>query len=60
MSTDYKFEGWAGFDKDSVKGNLKFIDYEPKKWNEDDIDGEFVPQCRANPSENHVRRNLSF
>ena len=42
MSTDYKFEGWAGFDKDSVKGNLRFVAYEPKKWNEDDIDGKLV------------------
>ncbi len=32
--------GWGAFDKDSVKGQLKFFEYEPKKWDEDDIDSE--------------------
>ncbi|WVQ81668.1 hypothetical protein IAT38_003793 [Cryptococcus sp. DSM 104549] len=36
--TDYKFEGWAGENKDSVKGNLKWIQYEPKEFAEDDVD----------------------
>ncbi|KAM0755478.1 GroES-like protein [Meredithblackwellia eburnea MCA 4105] len=36
--SDYKFQGWGAFDKDSVKGNLKFFDYEPKKWDETDVD----------------------
>ncbi|WWC86964.1 uncharacterized protein L201_001845 [Kwoniella dendrophila CBS 6074] len=37
-STDYKFEGWAGYDAKSVEGNLKFIEFEPKQFAEDDID----------------------
>ncbi|WVQ69184.1 uncharacterized protein L199_007400 [Kwoniella botswanensis] len=37
-NTEYKFEGWAGFGPDSVEGNLKFIEYEPKQFAEDDID----------------------
>ncbi|WVQ81645.1 hypothetical protein IAT38_003769 [Cryptococcus sp. DSM 104549] len=36
--TDYKFEGWAGENKDSVNGNLKWIQYEPKEFAEDDVD----------------------
>jgi len=30
MSTDYKFEGWLGYDKESVKGNMKWGEFEPK------------------------------
>jgi hypothetical protein len=35
--TDYKFYGWVGKDKNSI-GNLKWEEYEPKKWTEDDLD----------------------
>jgi hypothetical protein len=35
--TDYKFYGWVGKDKNSI-GNLKWEEYEPKKWTEDDVD----------------------
>ncbi|KAI5477824.1 alcohol dehydrogenase (NADP+) [Pseudohyphozyma bogoriensis] len=38
MSTDYKFSGWGAFSKDSIKGELKKFDYEPKKWSEEDVD----------------------
>ncbi|WWC67864.1 uncharacterized protein I206_101781 [Kwoniella pini CBS 10737] len=37
-STDYKFEGWAGSGPESIEGNLKFIEYEPKQFAEDDVD----------------------
>ncbi|OCF37408.1 hypothetical protein I317_05291 [Kwoniella heveanensis CBS 569] len=36
--TDYKFAGWAGDAPDSIEGKLKWIEYEPKKFAEDDID----------------------
>ena len=32
--TDYKFEGWLGHDPESVKGNMKWGEFEPKKWSE--------------------------
>ena len=32
--TDYKFEGWLGHDAESVKGNMKWGEFEPKKWSE--------------------------
>lgn len=35
-----KFEGWGGFDKDSIKGNLKWFEYEPKEFAEDDVEIE--------------------
>lgn len=31
-STDYKFEGWLGHNPESVKGNMKWGEFEPKKW----------------------------
>jgi hypothetical protein len=38
MSTDYKFQGWMGLDKSADKGNMKWQEYEPKKWEETDVD----------------------
>lgn len=40
MSTDYKFQGWMGLDKTADKGNMKWQEYEPKKWEETDVDIE--------------------
>jgi alcohol dehydrogenase (NADP+) len=42
-SNSYKFEGWGAFAPDSIKGNLKWFEYEPKEFAEDDIDSE----CRG-------------
>ena len=36
--TDYEFKGWLGYDPESVKGNMKWDTFEPKKWTEDDVD----------------------
>jgi len=33
-----KWEGWGAFGKDSVKGNLRKFEYEPKAWDEEDVD----------------------
>ncbi|KAL2059688.1 hypothetical protein ABVK25_000981 [Lepraria finkii] len=38
MSTSYEFQGWLGLDPGSAKGNMNFQDYEPKTWEETDID----------------------
>lgn len=38
MSEDYKFEGWLGHDADSVKGNMVWGEFEPKPWQENDVD----------------------
>lgn len=35
---DYKFEGWLGHDKDSVKGKMQWGEFEPKPWEETDVD----------------------
>ncbi|BCR87847.1 NAD(P)-dependent alcohol dehydrogenase [Aspergillus chevalieri] len=36
--TDYKFEGWMGLDKDSVDGKMVWQEFEPKPWEETDVD----------------------
>lgn len=37
-STDYKFQGWLGLDKDSAKGKMVWQGFEPKPFEEDDVD----------------------
>lgn len=37
---DYKFEGWLGHDEDSVNGKMAWGEFEPKPWEESDIDIE--------------------
>lgn len=53
MSTDYKFQGWLGKDKDSVKGQMQWGEYEPKKWTEDDVDIE-ISHCGICGSDLHM------
>jgi D-arabinose 1-dehydrogenase-like Zn-dependent alcohol dehydrogenase len=35
---DYKFEGWLGHDVDSVNGKMTWGEFEPKQWEENDVD----------------------
>lgn len=35
---DRKFEGWAAMDENSIKGEMKWIEYEPKQFAEDDVE----------------------
>ncbi|KAF4124682.1 alcohol dehydrogenase (NADP+) [Geosmithia morbida] len=56
MSTDYKFEGWLGLDPDSAKGNMKWGEFEPKKWTEDDVDIK-ITHCGVCGSDIHMLRS---
>ena len=57
MSTaPYKFQGWMGLDKDSVKGNMKWQEYEPKTWTEDDVDIK-ITHCGICGSDIHTLRS---
>jgi alcohol dehydrogenase (NADP+) len=56
MSTDYKFEGWMGEDERSAEGNMVWRDYEPKKWEETDIDIR-ITHCGVCGSDIHVLRS---
>ncbi|KAK4056075.1 hypothetical protein OIO90_002806 [Microbotryomycetes sp. JL221] len=38
MSNDYKFEGWLCKDKNSMKGEMEWGTFEPKHFEEDDVD----------------------
>lgn len=38
MATDYKFEGWVADDATAGEGNMVWKDYEPKPWEETDVD----------------------
>lgn len=51
--TDYKFEGWLGEDESSVKGNMKWGGFEPKKWEEDDVDIQ-ISHCGVCGSDLHT------
>ncbi|KAL5940707.1 hypothetical protein ACKVV1_008376 [Pyricularia oryzae] len=37
-ATDYKFEGWLGDSPESANGKMRWGEFEPKKWTEDDVD----------------------
>ncbi|KAK6006547.1 hypothetical protein QM012_006957 [Aureobasidium pullulans] len=54
--TDYKFEGWLGHDPESVKGNMKWGEFEPKKWSEDDVDIK-VSHCGICGSDLHMLKS---
>lgn len=56
MSTDYKFSGWMGLDKESVKGKMVWQEYEPKTWTEDDIDIK-ITHCGICGSDLHTLRS---
>ena len=56
MSTDYKFEGWLGDDPKSADGKMKWESYEPKKWNEKDVDIQ-ITHCGICGSDLHTLRS---
>jgi hypothetical protein len=35
---DYKFEGWQALDAKAAEGNMVWKEFEPKKWEETDVD----------------------
>ncbi|ERF72140.1 hypothetical protein EPUS_02931 [Endocarpon pusillum Z07020] len=55
MSTDYQFQGWMGLDKSADKGNMKWQEYEPKKWEETDVDIQ-ITHCGMCGSDLHTLR----
>lgn len=56
MSTDYKFQGWLGLDKDCVKGNMEWKEYEPKPFEETDVDIK-ITHCGICGSDIHTLRS---
>ena len=56
MSTDYKFQGWMGLDKNADKGEMKWQEFEPKTWTEDDVDIK-ITHCGICGSDLHTLRS---
>lgn len=55
-STDYQFEGWMALDKEAAKGNMVWQQFEPKPWEETDIDMR-VTHCGICGSDMHTLRS---
>lgn len=54
--TDYKFEGWLGLDPDAINGKMTWGEFEPKPWEETDIDIK-VSHCGICGSDLHTLRS---
>ena len=54
--TDYKFEGWLGHDKESALGKMQWGEFEPKAWEENDIDIK-IECCGICGSDIHTLRS---
>ncbi|KAL1995032.1 hypothetical protein VTN49DRAFT_1219 [Thermomyces lanuginosus] len=53
---EYKFEGWLGLDADSANGKLVWGEFEPKPWEETDVDVK-VTHCGICYSDLHTLRS---
>ncbi|EME81247.1 uncharacterized protein MYCFIDRAFT_64526 [Pseudocercospora fijiensis CIRAD86] len=49
----YRFEGWLGEDASAAKGKMQWGEFEPKKWEEDDVDIE-ISHCGVCGSDLHM------
>ncbi|QGI58027.1 hypothetical protein CEK27_000152 [Fusarium fujikuroi] len=56
MSTDYEFKGWLGRDPSSVQGKMEWDTFEPKKWEENDVDIK-ITHCGICGSDLHILRS---
>ncbi|KAL4865409.1 hypothetical protein BDV12DRAFT_174675 [Aspergillus spectabilis] len=56
MSTDYKFEGWLGLDASSAEGKMEWKEFEPKPWEETDVDIK-ITHCGICGSDLHTLRS---
>ncbi|KAL2865858.1 NAD(P)-dependent alcohol dehydrogenase [Aspergillus lucknowensis] len=53
---DYKFEGWLGLDEKSAAGNMVWREFEPKPWEETDVDIK-ITHCGICGSDLHTLRS---
>lgn len=54
--TDYKFQGWMGLDPSSGQGNMVWQEFEPKEWEETDVDIK-ISHCGICGSDLHTLRS---
>ncbi|KAK4124670.1 GroES-like protein [Parathielavia appendiculata] len=55
-SSDYKFEGWLGLDPSAAQGKMQWGEYEPKPWEETDVDIK-ITHCGICGSDLHTLRS---
>ncbi|KKY18056.1 putative zinc-binding alcohol [Phaeomoniella chlamydospora] len=55
-SADYNFEGWMGLGKDSAEGKMVWQGYDPKPWEESDVDIK-ISHCGICGSDLHTLRS---
>ena len=56
MGSEYKFEGWQGLDKSSAEGNMVWKDYQPKPFDDYDVDIK-ISHCGVCGSDIHTLRS---
>ncbi|KAL2809995.1 chaperonin 10-like protein [Aspergillus granulosus] len=56
MITDSKFEGWVGLDASSAEGKMQWQEFEPKPWEETDVDIK-ISHCGICGSDLHTLRS---
>ncbi|RSL73941.1 hypothetical protein CEP51_011704 [Fusarium floridanum] len=56
MSTHYEFQGWLGHSPDAINGKMEWGPFEPKKWEEDDVDIQ-ITHCGICGSDLHMLRS---
>src|SRR5947209_4244655 len=56
MAQNYVFQGWLGHDPKSAEGNMKWESYEPKTWQETDVDIK-ITHCGICGSDIHTLRS---
>ena len=54
--SSYKFQGWLGLDKSAAEGNMAWKDFEPKTWEESDVDIK-ITHCGICGSDLHTLRS---
>lgn len=54
--TEYKFEGWMGLDSNAAQGNMVWREFEPKEWEETDVDIK-ISHCGICGSDLHTLRS---
>ncbi|CAG7939095.1 unnamed protein product [Penicillium olsonii] len=56
MANNYKFEGWMGIDAESGEGNMVWQEFEPKTWEETDVDIK-ITHCGICGTDIHTLRS---
>ncbi|KAF4966423.1 hypothetical protein FZEAL_10661 [Fusarium zealandicum] len=56
MSNDYEFQGWLGKSPDAANGKMEWGPFEPKKWEENDVDIQ-ITHCGVCGSDIHTLRS---